>query len=203
MQIPFLSESCITPQTHQNTYTKNFEQKLANILNNISLLNKETIILGDLNCNYLDSKSNVSIKDLSNLRSYKQIIKTATRIAKDSSTRIDMILTNRPDNVINVNSIISSLSDHNVIKCVRKLNNIKFNPRTIKCRDYKNYDQTTVSGELSVVNWDIVYNTPDLDMAWYNLQQILSETINRQTPLIIKCVKGKPASGLTLMSKLR
>ena len=79
-----------------------------------------------------------------------------------------MILTNRPDNVINVNSIISSLSDHNVI-----------------------------------VNWDIVYNTPDPDMAWYNLQQILSETINRQTPLIIKCVKGKPAPGLTLMSKLR
>ena len=174
------------PQTHQNTYTKNFEQKLANILNNISLLNKETIILGDLKCNYLDNKSNVSIKDLFNLRGYKQIIKTATRIAKDSSTRIDMILTNRPDNVIIVNSIISSLSDHNVIKCVRKLNNIKFNPRTIKCRDYKNYDQTTVSAELSVVNWDIVYNTPDPDMAWNNLQQILSETINRHAPLINK-----------------
>ena len=98
---------------------------------------------------------------------------------------------------------MSSLSDHNLIKRVRKLNNIKFNPRTIKCRDYKDYDQTTVSVELSVVNWDIVYNTPDPDMAWYNLQQILSETINRQTPLIIKRVKGKPAPGLTLMSKLR
>ena len=136
---------------------KNFEQKLANILNNISLLNIETIILGDLDCNYLDNKSNVSIKDLFKLRGYKEIIKTATRIAKDSSTLIDMILTSRPDNVINVNSIISSLRDHNVFKCVRKLSNIKFNPRTIKCRDYKNYNQTTVSAELSVVNWDIVY----------------------------------------------
>ena len=133
----------------------------------------------------------------------KQIIKIATRIAKDSSTLIDVILTNRPDNVINANSIISSLSDHNVIKCVRKLHNIKFNPRTIKCRDYKNYDQTTVSAELSVVNWDIVYNTPDPDMAWNNLQQILSETINRHAPLINKRVNRKPAPGLTLMSKLR
>ena len=82
-----------------------------------------------------------------------------------------MILTNRSDNVINANSIISFLTDRNVIKCVKKLNNIKFNPRTIKCRDYKNYDETTVNAELSVVNWNIVYNSPDL-------QQILFETIN-------------------------
>ena len=58
-------------------------------------------------------------------------------IANNSSTLTDVILTNRPDNVINANSIISSLGDH-VIKCVRKLNDIKFNPRMIKCRDYKN-----------------------------------------------------------------
>ena len=106
-----------------------------------------------------------------------------------------MILTNRPDNVINANSIISSLSD-NVLKYVRKLNNIKFNPRTIKCRDYKNYDQTTGSAELSVVNWHIVYNTPDPDMAWNNLQQILFEAINQHAPLINKRVKGKPAPWL-------
>ena len=101
-----------------------------------------------------------------------------------------MILTNQPDNVINADSIVSSLSDHNVIKCVWKLNNIKFNPRTIKCRDYKNYDQSTVSAEPSVVNWDIVYNTLDQDMAWKNLQQILSETVNQYAPLISKPVTG-------------
>ena len=111
---------------------KNFEQKLANILNNISLLYKETFLLADLNGNYLDSKSNVSIKDLFKLRGYNQIIKTATRTAKDSSTLTDVILTNPPDNVINATSIVSSLSNHNVIKCVRKLNNIKSNPKTVK-----------------------------------------------------------------------
>ena len=61
---------------------------------------------------------------------------------------MDVALTNRPYNVINANSIISSLGNHNVIKWINKLNNIKFNPRTIKCRDYKNYDQTNVSAEL-------------------------------------------------------
>ena len=118
--------------------TQKFKQTLANIL--ISLPNKETVILGDLNCNYLDNKNNLLIKDLFKLRGYKETIKTATWIAKDSSTFIDVILTNPPHNVINANSIISSLSDHNVIKWVNKLNNIKLNPRTIKCRDCKNYD---------------------------------------------------------------
>ena len=164
------------PNTSKRIH-KNFEQKLADILNNISLLNKETIIIGDLNCNYLDNKNNVSIKDLFQLRGYQQIIKTATRIAKNSSTLVDVILTNRPDNVINVDSIISSLSNHDVIKYVWKVNNIKFNPRTIKCRDYKNCGQTTVSAELSDVNWNIVYHTPDPDMASNNLQQILSELL--------------------------
>ena len=120
------------------TLTQKFKQTLANIL--ISLPNKETVILGDLNCNYLDNKNNLLIKDLFKLRGYKETIKTATWIAKDSSTFIDVILTNPPHNVINANSIISSLSDHNVIKWVNKLNNIKLNPRTIKCRDCKNYD---------------------------------------------------------------
>ena len=120
------------------TLTQKFKQTLANIL--ISLPNKETVILGDLNCNYLDNKNNLLIKDLFRLRGYKETIKTATWIAKDSSTFIDVILTNPPHNMINTNSIISSLSDHNVIKWVNKLNNIKLNPRTIKCRDYKNYD---------------------------------------------------------------
>ena len=120
-EIPFWSESCIVPPNTSKQLHKNFEQKLANILNNISHLNKEIILLGDVNCNYLDNKNNVSIKDLFKLRGYKQIAKTATMI--DSPTLIDVILNNRPDNVINANSIISSLSDHNVIKRVGKLKN--------------------------------------------------------------------------------
>ena len=50
---------------------KCFEQKLTDILNNSSLLNKETIVIGDVNCSYLDNKNNVLIKDLFKLRGYQ------------------------------------------------------------------------------------------------------------------------------------
>ena len=58
--------------------------EVTNLLNNMSLLNKETMILGDLKCNYLDNKNNVLINNLFKLRSYEKIIKIATRITKDS-----------------------------------------------------------------------------------------------------------------------
>ena len=44
------------------------------------------------------------------------MIKTATTITKDSSILISVILTNQPDNVIHTNFIVSSPSDHRVIK---------------------------------------------------------------------------------------
>ena len=87
-QNSFLIEIMYQPLNTSKHLHKNFEQKLADILNNISPLNKETIIIKDLNCNNLDNKNNVSIKDAFKLHGYKQIIKTATRITKDSSTII-------------------------------------------------------------------------------------------------------------------
>ena len=87
-QNSFLIKIMHQPLNTSKHLHKNFEQKLADILNNISPLNKETIIIKDLNCNNLDNKNNVSIKDTFKLHGYKQIIKTTTRITKDSSTII-------------------------------------------------------------------------------------------------------------------
>ena len=46
---PFLIRIMDHPLNSSKHLHKNFEQKLANILNNISLLNKGTIIIVDLN----------------------------------------------------------------------------------------------------------------------------------------------------------
>ena len=69
---------------HLQKFTNILLTEVPNLLNNMSLLNKETMILGDLKCNYLDNKNNVLINNLFKLRSYEKIIKIATRITKDS-----------------------------------------------------------------------------------------------------------------------
>ena len=58
--------------------------------------NKEAILLGDFNVNYLNNGQDKEIKDAFRLYGFKQIIKKATRVSNDSSSLIDLIVTNNP-----------------------------------------------------------------------------------------------------------
>lgn len=96
-----------------------------------------------------------------------------------------------------INVIKSTLSDHDIIGCRRKINNIKIEPETITCRDYKSYDPAKVINELQNENWNSVYNSPNTESSWNALKQILTRTIDNHAPLINKNVKGKKSPWLT------
>ena len=61
------------------------------------LENKETIIIGDINCNYLDNNHEKPFKDLLSLNGFIQKIERPTRITSHSQTLIDVILSNKPE----------------------------------------------------------------------------------------------------------
>ena len=79
---------------------------------------------------YLVSSDNKELKAMLLSFGLKQLIKDPTRVTQDSKTLIDVIYTNRPQNVYSVKVIPAGLSDHDMIGCVRKLHNHKFQPRT-------------------------------------------------------------------------
>ena len=63
--------------------------------------NLEHFFIGDLNCD-LQSKDNVNVKALLNITDIyglEQLINEPTRITPTTSTLIDLIFTNRPENV--------------------------------------------------------------------------------------------------------
>ena len=72
---------------------------LDSVLSLISVEGKELSLLGDINCNYLGKKNNTEVKSIFTLYGLKQLITVATRITKESSTLIDVILTNKPSRV--------------------------------------------------------------------------------------------------------
>ena len=88
--------------------------------------------MGNFNINYLSTAKNLNLKRTFNNLGLTQIIRTATRITKDSSTSIDLIFTNKAANVTNASSFPLSFSDHDMIGCVKKINTIKYDPRTIE-----------------------------------------------------------------------
>ena len=120
----FLLFTIYRPHYGSKYLFKNFNTLLNDTLNVISFKHKECIILGDTNINYLDKNNHNDIKDIFTLNGYKQLVTKATRITEKSKTLIDAIFTNKPENISKTDTIPTSLSDHDMVGCVRKLNHL-------------------------------------------------------------------------------
>ena len=158
--------------------SKNFTPNLAAKLQNINRENKEVIIMGDINIDYLKKDDHKVIKDIFAVNGYKQLLRSATRTTSSSATLIDVILTNEPSTITNSETINASLSDHDIIACVRKANNIKYEAETIKCRDFSQYNVDIINNELLNANWKSIYDSNFPVHALKNLMPILVETLN-------------------------
>ena len=113
----YLSESYnLSPQNH-----------LSDVLKEI----KEVIMLRDFNVNYKNLHENTEFKTILTQNGLKQLIKKLTRLTQTSSTLIDLIITNKPSAILKSDIIASSLSNHDMIACIRKVNAQKFAPKTM------------------------------------------------------------------------
>ena len=116
----------------------------------VNCLNKEVIIRGDFSINYLSNATNLNIKRAFNNLGLAQIIKTA-RITEDSSALINLMFTNKAT-VTNASSFPLSFSYYDMISCVRKINTIKYDPRTIKC-DHK-HNHNDLCNDIKNIGWN-------------------------------------------------
>ena len=107
-----------------------------------------------MNVNYLIENDHVVIKYIFTDNGFKQILNTPTRVTDQTSSLIDLIFVNNNQNNSYKTVISTGLSDHDLIACVRKVNNIKYESETIRYRDYENYDVNVINNELLNINWD-------------------------------------------------
>ena len=105
--------------------------ELENILGFLDKEGKETILLGDTNCNFLlnqDQAENLSypnntVKHLDSIYKifgFTQIISDATRVTLSTSTLIDHIATNNNSNISRSGVLKTTFSDHYMVFCARK-----------------------------------------------------------------------------------
>ena len=104
---------------------------------------------------------------------------------------------NAPHNIFSVKVIPAGLSDHEFIGCARKLNNVKFNPRIITCRNFANYDPKLFCEELNSANLEDVYSSISVNEAWASLRDTLQRCIDKHAPLTSKKVRGRLCPWLT------
>ena len=91
-----------------------------------------------------------------------------------------------------------SLSDHDLVFCVRKLNHRKAPAQTKLLRNYAKYDSKMFCRDLNNVDWDILDNPLGLtdqcslcvDDLWFNFKSAFVGVADRHAPLIQKRVRG-------------
>ena len=81
----FLITAFYRPPEGSLYLSKSFDDDFHDIIMNASLSNKEIILLGDLNVNYLSNNDNKNLKSILTLFGFKQLINEATRTTETSS----------------------------------------------------------------------------------------------------------------------
>ena len=149
----------------------------------------EVHILGDMNIDLLDGKwlrTNYHLITLSrmlqstcNSLNFSQIVQEPTRFQFNRVTNsvekslIDHIYTNHKFRCSSVSNITFGGSDHNLIGYVRySADTLGIKSNTIRKRSYKEFDQEKFLADLRIVDWSLVYQSLDVDLAAHNLANL-------------------------------
>lgn len=147
------------PQLHTLEFLSRLD-RLIEVL--VALKDKKNIVIaGDFNLNVLNDTSEIqNFKNILKSHGFYYLIDFPTRIALNTSTAIDNILTNIDKSLTSVTGIITALSDHDgqilelTVPTVNKLGN---NFEYVECRDFSKSNMNTFKNMLSNENWLSVY----------------------------------------------
>ena len=113
--------------------------------------------MGDLNCDILKSPCEShtrKLQFLSSLYQFDQLIDEPTRITGTSATLIDLILTNKEENISKSGVIHLGLSDHSMIFAIRKHCIPKSREMVKHIRNFKNFNANDFLTDLSQMPWE-------------------------------------------------
>ncbi len=128
---------------------------------------KELILIGDLNCDVSKTIPNPhTLQFLCSLCQIDQLIKESTRLTPKSATLIDLILTNRPENISRSGVIHLGISDHSLVYAVRKFTLPKGRQKNRQVRNFKNFVENDFIRDVSQLPWEMVYQFGDPNLRW-------------------------------------
>ena len=112
------------------------------------------------------------------------MIKEPTRITCSTSTLLDHILTNSSEKVSQKGVIDVGISDHQLIYCTRKIKRIKHNMHNqIQVRSLKKYSAEIFTNALKTVQFPNYNIFSNVNVAYSDLLNKISETIDRVAPI--------------------
>jgi len=158
--------------------------------------------MGDFNCNMLpasfynaDTQALLNITDTYNL---KQLITEPTRITPLSSTLIDVIFTNLPDNTTCSGVSHIGISGHSLIYVYRRISSpsVIKGSSTITYRQFKNFNRSNFRSDLTQP-WDDLKEVHNPNEMWLKRKTLFLEVSDVHAPLRSKRVRGSKSPWIT------
>ena len=122
-----------------------------------------------------------------------QVIKVPTRYALHlkSFSLVDVIFVKETSQTAKSEELPISISDHEMIGCVYKINKIKFNGRIIRCRDYRNYKPEQLQKYIRESNLSQLENIKTANNASSFFKSTLIDIFQKNAPNLTKKLRGK------------
>ena len=111
----------------------------------------------------------------------------------NSSSLIDLFITNDKSKIITSGTFPLSISDHNLIYGIRKLGIPQGKPRIITVRNFKRFNEDTFTVDLKTTNWPSIDRFADINETWQSWQDIFFALIDRHAPNRKMRVRNKPS----------
>jgi hypothetical protein len=152
-------------------------------------LKKYIYILGDLNCNILNSSDGCAkaISDFCSSFNLKQLINQPTRTTELSATLIDVVLVTNKDMVKSAGVTHIGISDHDLVHITLNFKKRCPKPIYISYRSYKHYDASAFARDISDVPWSVIDSLGATEDKLEAFHLLFNPILDEHAP--IKCVK--------------
>ena len=147
---------------------------------------KESMIVGDTNCNLLPQTSDRNaelLKFITETYQYIQLIDQPTRITTTTRTLIDHIFTNKPDIIRNHGVLHVGISEHSLIYAIYKHNTPKTDPKVIESRQFKNFDSDAFIEDIKETPFHLASLLDDPNEMWEVWKSLFLEIANKHAPI--------------------
>ena len=165
------------------------------------LLNKPIIILGDLNCDGLDSscREYAAINSFIREMNLQQLIKEPTRNTATTESLLDVILVSGPSSVRKSGVINNPIRDHLPVYVVLKLKSPKISPHYVTVRSYKNYDPENFTFDLASHSDSLlsVFAAPDVNSKVGIFNNAFRQVLDAHPPVKTVKIRSRPCPFVT------
>ena len=193
---PILISTWYRPPDTPITIFDNFEE----LIGKMDSTGHEIFLLGDFNVDFMpDANANNTnkLKDIFATYGLEQLINEPTRVTPNSSTLIDLCVTNTATKIVNSGVLHLGISDHSLIYMTYKTKYERSGKRIIEIRSMKNFRKEQYLWDLEQQNWNDIKLSSDPNTMWSKWKSLLMECIDRHAPLRHKRVGNKRSPWIT------